>query len=569
MNQPPRAKASRSALDAWVRALASRRLMEAGTPSTLLSVIGANASTSGDRIALMDDNGQLSYRELIDRSGSYGQWALGQGIQVGGTVGLLMRNCPEYVAVWLGISHVGCSVALINTNLEGDSLAHSIRAAGLTHVIVAASLLDAVRAVAEQLSPDIRIWVHGQGAAFDLPRIDIDRQGRETAAAVVAGVPLPAKSARALLIYTSGTTGLPKAANVSHARILEWSYWFAAMMDAGPEDRLYDCLPMYHSTGGVVAIGSMLVSGGSVLIRDRFSARRFWDDVVSGDCTIFQYIGELCRYLVQSAPHPLETAHRLRLACGNGLRGDLWEPVQQRFRIPRILEFYASTEGNVSLYNCEGKPGAIGRIPPFLAHRFPVELVRSDIDTGELLRDTAGFCVRCETDEAGEAISPILAAGESPTHHFDGYTDPVASDRKVARNAFVAGDRWFRTGDLMRKDKAGYFYFVDRIGDTFRWKGENVATDEVATVVAACPGVTQAAVYGVEIPGAEGRAGMAAITVDDRFDFTVLGEHLRASLPEYAAFVRDPVWFYDRRDQAFFAYDEALEQLIASGGIRL
>jgi fatty-acyl-CoA synthase len=405
---------------------------------------------------------------------------------------------------------------------------------------------------------------------------------------------------RALLIYTSGTTGLPKAANVSHGRILEWSYWFAGMMDAQPDDRLYNCLPMYHSTGGVVAIGSMLVSGGSVVIKDRFSASRFWDDVVRGDCTIFQYIGELCRYLVQSPPHPLETAHRLRLCCGNGLRGDVWERLQRRFAVPNILEFYASTEGNVSLYNCEERQGAIGRIPPFLAHRFPVQLIRCDTDTGEPLRDADGYCMRCAVNEPGEAISPIKAGSASPARQFDGYTDPQASARKVLHDVFAAGDRWFRTGDLLRKDKAGYFYFIDRLGDTFRWKGENVATDEVTSAVAACPGVVDAVVYGVAIAGTEGRAGMAAITTGACFSFTVLREHLHRNLPVYARplfvrlcneipttgtfkltkgkFVReglcpsdanDTVWFDDPESQAFVPLDAALLRLINDGAVRL
>ena len=214
-------------------------------------------------------------------------------------------------------------------------------------------------------------------------------------------------------------------------------------MDAQPDDRLYNCLPMYHSTGGVVAIGSILSRGGSVLIRSRFSASRFWDDIVTGECTIFQYIGELCRYLTRSPAHALETAHKLRLACGNGMRGEVWEEFQSRFRIPRILEFYAATEGNVSLYNCEGRPGAIGRIPPFLRHRFPVELIRTDIETGEPMRDASGRCIKCAADEPGEAIGRIVADSLSPARHFDGYTDRQASARKVLCDVFEAEDDGF------------------------------------------------------------------------------------------------------------------------------
>jgi fatty-acyl-CoA synthase len=268
-----------------------------------------------------------------------------------------------------------------------------------------------VAAVAGQLPPDLPIWRHGPSPHENWPAI-------EPELAHFDGAPLSAKERsppngrdRALLIYTSGTTGLPKAANVTHARVIEWSFWFAGMMDTQPDDRLYDCLPMYHSVGGIVAIGAMLVKGGSVLIRTRFSASRFWDDVVDGGCTVFQYIGELCRYLAISPPHPKEAQHRLRLACGNGLQGDVWENLQRRFAIPRILEFYAATEGNVSLYNCEGKVGAIGRVPPFLAHRFPVALIRCDSATGTPLRDTAGFCIPCGPDDVGEAIGQVLDHG--------------------------------------------------------------------------------------------------------------------------------------------------------------
>jgi len=316
--------------------------------------------------------------------------------------------------------------------------------------------------------------------------------------------------------------------------VMEWSHWFAGMTDAGPDDRMYDCLPMYHSVGGVVAVGAMLVRGGSVLIRRRFSASRFWDDVADGGCTLFQYIGELCRYLVASPPHPKERAHRLRLACGNGMRGDVWERFQARFAIPRVLEFYAATEGNVSLYNAEGRPGAIGRVPAFLAHRFPVALVRVNEETGDPLRGPDGLCIACAADEPGEAVGRIVADAATAARRFDGYTDAAASERKVLRDVFSQGDVWFRTGDLMRKDRTGFWYFLDRLGDTFRWKGENVSTTEVEKVVAACPGVAEAVVYGVAVPGHEGRAGMAAIVPGADFDIAKLYRHLADQLPEYA-----------------------------------
>jgi fatty-acyl-CoA synthase len=339
---------------------------------------------------------------------------------------------------------------------------------------------------------------------------------------------------RALLIYTSGTTGLPKAANVSHRRLLQWSFWFAGVMNTGPDDRMYDCLPMYHSVGGIVATGTVLVRGGSVLIREKFSAQHFWDDIVDGDCTLFQYIGELCRYLLNAPENPRESRHRLRACCGNGLRADVWEKFQKRFAVPRILEFYAATEGNVSLYNVEGKVGAIGRIPPFLAPRFPLALVKFDAAAGLPARDADGFCVRCAPNEVGEAIGRISNDASRSGGEFEGYTDAAASEQKVLRDVFERGDAWFRTGDLMRMDAGAFFYFVDRIGDTFRWKGENVATSEVAAAIAAFPGIQEANVYGVRLPGTEGAAGMAAIVADGELDLAEFRKHLARELPPYA-----------------------------------
>ncbi|MHB8283778.1 MAG: AMP-binding protein, partial [Caulobacteraceae bacterium] len=337
-----------------------------------------------------------------------------------------------------------------------------------------------------------------------------------------------------LYIYTSGTTGLPKAARVSHRRVLTWCGWFSGLMDAGPEDRLYNCLPMYHSVGGVVGVGAALVAGGSVVVREKFSASQFWPDVVRWDCTLFQYIGELCRYLLTAPTHPDERRHRLRLACGNGLRAEVWTAFQARFDVPRILEFYAATEGTFSLYNVEGKAGAVGRVPPFLAHRFPAAIVRFDPETGLPARDAQGRCLPCAPGEAGEAIGLIAGEGQAAGARFEGYTNAEESRRKVLRDVLTPGDAWFRTGDLMRKDEAGYFYFVDRVGDSFRWKGENVSAAEVAETLSTCTGVQGAAVYGVEIPGCEGRAGMAALKTTSDFDLAVLRRELAVRLPAYA-----------------------------------
>ena len=252
---------------------------------------------------------------------------------------------------------------------------------------------------------------------------------------------------------------------------------------------------------------------------------------------MFVYIGELCRYLINQPEHPLERKHRIREAFGNGLRPDVWEEMQPRFQIPFILEFYGATEGNVSMFNFDGHPGAIGRVPPWLKWRFNIRLVRFDMEKEEPVRGPDGFCQECEPGEIGEAIGLI---GTDVRSSYAGYADKTASEKKVLRDVFKKGDRWFRTGDLMRQDEAGYFYFVDRIGDTFRWKGENVSTSEVAECLAHVPGVEEVNVYGVPVGRLDGKAGMASLVVGEGFEIDRLAEFVDRQLPAYArpVFVR-------------------------------
>jgi fatty-acyl-CoA synthase len=518
---------------AWIRALELTAQCARQPQRTLPVIIDALAAHRGDAPALLSDAASLSFDELARRARRYARWALGAGLVPGDVVCLAMENCPDYLAAWLGLTRAGVVVALINIHLRGAPLLHAIRVAGARHILVGDSLWKELQGPLQADAGTARLWCLGAEAdpAFGL-EVQLSQAG--DAELTPGQCPLPDAGDRALLIYTSGTTGLPKAANVSHARILEWSHWFAGMLGTGPEDRMYNCLPMYHSVGGIVATGAALVSGGSVVVRARFSASRFWDDIVRWDCTLFQYIGELCRILVNEPQRAAETAHRIRIACGNGLGGDIWERFRERFRIPQILEFYAATEANFSLYNCEGRPGALGRIPPFLARRFGVALVRFDVAAGVPLRDENGRCMRCATDEAGEAISQVGGDDANPGRRFEGYTDAGATSGKILRDVFATGDAWYRSGDLMRRDAAGYYYFVDRIGDTFRWKGENVSTTEVAAVLCTAPGVADALVYGVAVPGHDGRAGMAALLARPGFDPAALWSLLEAGLPRYA-----------------------------------
>ncbi len=593
------ARSSPSPAKAWVRALELTTPIAKNPARIFPTVLDEVAERSGEAPAILSDRECFSYRTLAERSNRYARWALDQGICKGDAVCLIMPNRPEYMAVWIGITRAGGVVALLNTNLAGSSLAHCINIVAPRHVIVAVELMDRFMAAMPALQGDATIWVHGP-ACNEFPRIDRDVE-RYSGEKLSEGECRPVTiEDRALYIYTSGTTGLPKAANVSHARLMQWSHWFAGMMDTQPGDRLYNCLPMYHSAGGVLATGAVLIAGGSVVVREDFSASQFWNDVIRWDCTLFQYIGELCRYLLRAGADPLETTHRIRMCCGNGLAPDIWNEFKTRFRIPRIFEFYAATEGNVSLFNIEGRPGAIGRIPPYLAHRVPVALVKYDVQTGEPVRDRQGFCIPCVANEAGEAIGKLLDDPSNISSRFEGYTNKEASDSKILRGVFEPGDAWFRTGDLMRKDDKGYYYFVDRIGDTFRWKGENVATTEVSEAICAFPGVKHASVYGVAVPGADGRAGMAMVIADDKLDLKAFRTHLINRLPAYAhplflrirheiettgtfkytknIFVRqgydpvattDDIYFNHQERRAFVRLDKDLFERIRLGEVRL
>jgi fatty-acyl-CoA synthase len=285
-------------------------------------------------------------------------------------------------------------------------------------------------------------------------------------------------------------------------------------------------------TGGALGMAGPLIFGATIVLKRKLSVSEFWDDVADYGATKFVYIGELCRYLLAAPPHPRERGHKLAIGFGNGLRADVWEPFVERFGVGEMREFYGSTEGNVSFLNLDGTVGAIGRLPTYMEDRIGVKIVKFDVVEEEPVRGEDGLCRIVDVDEAGEAIGRIGTSGRDAFHGY--HDNPGATKKKILTDVFEKGDAWFRTGDLVRRDADGYVYFVDRIGDTFRWKGENVATNEVADVIAKYPGVELANVYGVEVPGADGRAGMVAMTVGETFDIAGLAGHARAHLPPYA-----------------------------------
>jgi fatty-acyl-CoA synthase len=566
---------------------------------TITDVADDLAMKFGDRVALISERETFTYRELNARANRYARWAIANGIRKGDTVCLLMPNRSEYVAIWLGIVRAGGAVALLNTYLTGKVLAYSVNIVQPKHIIVAVELEESLDTCHGHFDGDYKVWKHGASAS-ERPRIDEAVMTFSDANVPASERPALTLEDRCLYIYTSGTTGSPKAANINHYRVLAGMNGFSAIMGATKHDRMYDALPLYHTTGGVLAIGSTLTVGGSVYIKEKFSARQFWDDVVDQECTLFQYIGELCRYLLNAPETPKEKQHKIRLCCGNGLRPDIWVAFQKRFRIPVIREFYAATEGNAVIFNADGTPGAVGRVPKWAESIFPIKVVRYDIAHDNVIREDSGFCIEAPPGEVGELISKILVDPMRPGQRFEGYADKAATEKKILRDAFEKGDAWFRTGDLLRRDERGNFFFVDRIGDTFRWKGENVSTSEVAEIIDTFPQVAEATVYGVSVAGTEGRAGMAAMAVEEPFDLTSLRRHIEAHLSPYARplFLRirpaldatstfkqrkvelvaegfdpsktsDPLYFYDAEQGEYLPIESALYAKIQSGTMRL
>jgi fatty-acyl-CoA synthase len=482
------------------------------------------------RPAISFEGGHMSYGELDATANRFSHWVQTLGIARGESVALFAPNRLEYLAIWYGLSKVGVVTALINNQLTGEMLAHCLNISGARHCIVDDETAPAFTAVAPLLDHSMQEWTLGEarGSQQDLGKLASDQSEQRPSPAARRGL---TAGDTALLIYTSGTTGPPKAARITHMRAQLYMRAFSGATGARPDDRLYLTLPLYHATGGLCGMGAALLSGGSVALKRNFSASHFWSDVAAEGATLFVYVGELWRYLASQPPSSVERGHKLRLAFGNGLGADIWATIESRFGVPRILEFYGSTEGNVSMFNFDGTVGAVGRVAPYLSRLFNIALARFDIETESPVRGSDGLCTSPAPSETGECLGQIRGNARAS---FTGYVDESATGKKVLHNVFKRGDHWFATGDLMRRDKAGYFYFVDRVGDTFRWQGENVSTGEVSEQLLASPGVKEAVVYGVRVGNLEGRAGMAALVVDETFDLARFGAFVDRVLPVFA-----------------------------------
>jgi len=523
-------------ITAVTRTLIGMRDVRPDGTHTIVDIVAERARHSPDAIAFYHLDSTMSYGALNAAADRVAHWAHGAGVGRGDAVALLMDNRPQFVAAWLGVLKVGAVAALINTNLRGAALAHSIAISGARHAIVGAELDEAFLQVAAQIAQRPTGWRDG-GAVAGMENLDAALAAAPATAADPSWRDGVTCADKAFYIYTSGTTGLPKASNFTHLRMLYMMHGFAGGLNAKASDRMYNVLPLYHSAGGVCALGPALLTGGSVILKHKFSVHEFWGDVHRYEATLFQYIGELCRYLLNAPTSRFEHDHKVRAITGNGLRPEIWATFQQRFAIPKIIEFYGATEGNVSMLNYDGKVGAVGRVPSYMRAIMQTRIVKFDIEREEPVRGFDGCCIECQVGEVGEVIGKISA---QPGRSFEGYTRQSDSEKKILRDVFAPGDAWFRTGDLMRRDAQGYFYFIDRIGDTFRWKGENVATSEVAEALGVVSGVREANVYGVNVPGTDGRAGMAALVTIPEFEIAKLAQVLADRLPNYArpVFVR-------------------------------
>ena len=468
------------------------------------------------------------------------------GLQRGDVASVMMENRVEFLALLVAANKLGVTAGLVNTNLRQRPLSHCITVTGSKKCFFGSEVQDAIQEVKDELDlaegEDYYVVPDADNEDAPAPAnwaVDLAAASAEQSEDDPSETAQNALGDTALFIFTSGTTGLPKAAVLSNRRYLASAQLAAkAGLRCTTNDRIYICLPLYHGTGLMIGVGASFATGASMFIRRRFSARAFLPEIREHGCTCFIYVGELCRYLSNTAEQPDDARSPLVTMMGNGLRPDVWPGFKKRFGIKRITEFYGASEGNVAFANLLNKDSTIGMTTAKIA------LVRYDVDADEIVRDADGRCIEVESGQPGLLLGHI-----NPNAVFEGYTDKAATEKKVLRDVFETGDAWFNTGDLIREVDVGFslgyphYQFVDRTGDTFRWKSENVSTNEVGDLISAFPGVEFCNVYGVQVPGADGRAGMAAITMtdgSDELDLAAFAEHVRRELPPFArpVFVR-------------------------------
>jgi fatty-acyl-CoA synthase len=484
-----------------------------GSKTSIGKVFAERAEHHGDRVFVKMGDESITYRQANETANRYAAVLADHGVGSGDVVAIMLKNSPRTVLLMLAVVKCGAIAGMLNYHQRGKVLAHSM---GLLDAKVLVGEADLLKAVDES----------GAKVADTLTVDELERQAASAPATNPAVTSAVLAKDKAFYIFTSGTTGAPKASVMTHYRWLRAMAGFGELgMRLHGDDTLYCCLPLYHNNALTVAVASVLSAGATLALGRSFSASRFWDEVIANGATAFVYIGEICRYLLNQPPKPTDRQHKVRVIAGNGLRPEIWDEFTERFGIERVCEFYAASEGNTAFVNVFNVPKTAGICPS------PVAFVEYDPDTGDPLRDERGRVRKVRAGDAGLLLSKV-----TNFQPFDGYTDPKASEKKLVHNAFRNGDVWFNTGDLMRYQGLGHAAFVDRLGDTFRWKGENVATTDVEAAVAAYPAVEQTTVFGVQIPGTDGRAGMAAVQLrpGSEFDGKALAAAVYDNLPTYA-----------------------------------
>lgn len=501
---------------------------------SLGGVIADAARRYPNNPAILYEDQAITYRQLHERSNRVANFLAAQGIVRGDVVVLLMENRPEFLICAIAIGKLGAVASLINTSQTGKVLTHSINLVSPRQAIVGTELTEAFDAVCAELDlPADQIYAVADRDTARDPGETPNGYRNLMVEAADASAGTPAQMAEVtkedplFYIYTSGTTGMPKASITNHLR------WVAAHCGFGylvsgmrPTDRFYLTLPLYHATGLLVCWGAIVSGPAAIVIGRRFSASRFWEDVERYQCTGFGYVGELCRYLLNRPALPNDADNPVRMMIGNGLRPSIWKEFRRRFGIDNIYEFYASSEGNVAFLNIFNLDNTMG----FGGGN--AVIVQYDKETEQPLRGADGFMKKVKKGEPGLLIGRI-----TPATPFVGYTQKEKTEAAILKDVFKKGDRYFNTGDLVREVGFKHFQFVDRTGDTFRWKSENVSTTEVESILALHPQIAEAVVYGVEVPGNDGRAGMAAITPNvpaDELDLADLQRYLARELPPYA-----------------------------------
>ncbi|HEY8945626.1 MAG TPA: AMP-binding protein, partial [Polyangiaceae bacterium] len=459
-----------------------------------------------------------TFAELDQRVSRAAEWLSEKEIRAGDVVALVGSNSAALVVLLLGVDRLGATAALLGSESSVPLLEQALRRAAPRAVCVEAR--SSVRVPAE-----FRSFRFGGSEFTSAPRAVADhaqsaRFGSATGERDFA------------FVYTSGTTGPMKAARVTNRRALLAATAFGHLVHrTGPGDIVYCALPLHHSSALLLGLGVCLVTGAGLALRRRFSASAFWADVHEFRATVFLYVGELPAALLAQPPSTAERDHSLRLAVGNGLRPELWRPFRERFGVRHIHEFYAATEFPGAIVNLTGRDGSVGHIPLERARGY--RLVRVDVETLELVRDARGRAIECAPGEPGELVLRLRPAARRATGDYAGYVGEQSHGSRLARDLFRRGDLYCRSGDLLRRDRAGNYWFVDRLGDSFRFKGENVSSRELERLLRECPGVDAAAVVGVRVPGIDGQPPLAVLSVSGEFEQGSFERHV-AELPSHA-----------------------------------